>query len=679
MTVESNAEKHEFQAEVRQVLDLMVHSLYSNKEIFLRELISNASDACDKLRFEAIRNDKLYGDDPELRIEVRLDKDAGTLSVYDNGIGMSREELIDNLGTIARSGTKRFLAGLSGDQAADAKLIGQFGVGFYSSFIVAESVSVTSRRADETEAHRWSSDGQGEFSVEPVEDAPRGSRVELKLKKDESEFLERYRVRSLISKYSDHIAFPIKMEKPPAGADDDDSEQQKDVVDVPEWEVVNQASALWTRPKQEITDEEYQGFYKHVSHDFNEPLVWAHNRVEGNQSYTTLLYLPEKAAFDILRSYEDRRGLRLYVKRVFIMDAAEQLLPPYLRFVRGVVDSDDLPLNVSREILQENRLVAKIRASVIKRVLDMLAKLTEQPERYAKFWSEFGVVLKEGPVEDYANREKLLKLLRFASTHADKPEQTVSLEEYVARMKSGQDKIYYITADNFQAAKNSPHLEVFRQKGIEVLLMYDRVDEWMAGHLQEFDGKPFQSVAKGDIDLAEFGDESEKDRRKQQEKEAGKLIERLKGALGDRVDEVRVSHRLTDSPSCLVLREHDMAVHMQNLLKQAGHFMGAGKPSLEINPGHPLVQRADQESDQARFGEWALLLYEQAWLAEGGTLDDPAAFVKRMNGLLVGTAADSPKKARPKAKPAAKKSATRKAKAAKPEAKSEGEGGDAGE
>ncbi len=687
MTVKSDVEKHEFQAEVRQVLDLMVHSLYSNKEIFLRELISNASDACDKLRFEAIRDDKLYGDDPELRIEVRIDRDARTLSVHDNGIGMSREELIDNLGTIASSGTKKFLASLSGDQQADARLIGQFGVGFYSSFIVSESVEVTSRRADQAEAHRWRSEGQGEYSIEPAGEAPRGTTVTLTLKKDEDEFLEPYRVRSLINKYSDHIAFPVKMEKPVEAKDDDADEPKEDAA--PEWEVVNQASALWARPKQEISDEEYQGFYKHVSHDFNEPLVWAHNRVEGNQSYTTLLYLPEKAPFDLMMQHRDeRRGLRLYVRRVFIMDAAEQLLPAYLRFVRGVVDSDDLPLNVSREILQENKLVAKIRASVVKRVLDMIEKLTDDPERYAKFWREFGAVLKEGPVEDYGNRERLLKLMRFATTHDDVAEQRVSLEDYVKRMKGGQDKIYYITADGFQAAKNSPHLEVFRRKGIEVLLMYDRVDEWMVGHLQEFEGKRFQSVAKGDIDLSNLEDDGDKERREKLERSAGKLVERLSKVLADKVEKVRVSHRLTDSPSCLVLSEHDMAVHMQNLLKQAGHEMPGSKPFLEINPDHPLVERAAAESDEARFADWAWLLFDQAWLAEGGQLEDPAAFVKRMNALLVagagapttrssgkgGKGAKGEAKTKPNPKP--KASRTAKKKTGK---KTAGEGGDGAE
>ena len=627
------AEKREFQAEVRQVLDLMVHSLYSNKEIFLRELISNGSDACDKLRFAALSDDSLYGDRPELYLEIVQDKEARSISIYDSGIGMSHDELVDNLGTIARSGTRSFLASLTGDQQADAHLIGQFGVGFYSAFIVAEQVEVTSRAAGSDEAWRWVSDGQGEYTVEPAEGAPRGTTVKLTLKDGEEEFLEPFRVSALVRKYSDHIAFPIKLEKTVVETEGEGDEAEE--VTRVETEVVNQASALWTRPKSEIEDEEYQAFYKHISHDFGDPLTWAHNRVEGNQSYTTLLFLPEQAPFDLLLGREERTGLKLYVRRVFIMDAAEQLLPTYLRFVRGVVDSDDLPLNVSRELLQENALVRKIRSSVVKRVLDMIGKLAQDDDRYKDFWSQFGATLKEGPVEDFSNQEKLLKLMRFASTAGDGDAQTTSLEDYIGRMKGGQDKIYFVTADSYQAASNSPHLEVFRKQGIEVLLMYDRVDEWMMGHVREFDGKPFQSVAKGDIDLSNMENESDKQAREQAEESAKPLIDRLGKALEGQVEEVRVSHRLTDSPSCLVLSEQDMAVHMQSLLKQAGHDMPGSKPRLEVNPEHPLVQKAEKESDDERFADWAFMLFDQALLAEGGQLDDPAAFVRRMNGLLL--------------------------------------------
>ncbi|MEM7708163.1 MAG: molecular chaperone HtpG [Pseudomonadota bacterium] len=642
MTETLKPEQHEFQAEVRQVLDLMVHSLYSNKEIFLRELISNASDALDKLRFEALSDDSLYAGDAELKVQVSFDKDAGTLMVSDNGIGMSHDELLENLGTIARSGTRKFLDALSGDARTDSNLIGQFGVGFYSAFIVADQVTVQSRRAGDDETWQWVSDGQGAFTLEPVgEDAVnRGTRIILTLKEDESEFLADYRLRSLISKYSDHIAFPIQMHKvqPPPAAEEDSDEDIVDVPAEPEWESVNQASALWSRPRQEIDDDEYKSFYKHVSNDFNDPLRWSHNRVEGNQSFTTLLYLPEKPPFDLMMGREERHGLKLYVRRVFIMDAAEQLLPTYLRFVRGVVDSDDLPLNVSREILQDNALVKKIRASVVKRVLGMLEQLTDETETYKEFWKGFGEVLKEGVVEDFSNQEKLLKLARFASTANSDAEPTTSLDDYLGRMNSGQDKIYYVTADSHQAALNSPHLEVFRKQGIEVLLMSDRVDEWMMGHVREYDGKPFQSVAKGDLDLSNLEDEDAKKQREEKASEAAPLLDRLKKALDEQVEEVKVSNRLTDSPSCIVLAEHDMALHMQQLMKQAGHEMPGSKPSLEINPDHPLVARASAVTDEERFSDWAHLLFEQALLAEGGQLSDPASYVKRVNSLL--TASD---------------------------------------
>ncbi|MEM6935686.1 MAG: molecular chaperone HtpG, partial [Pseudomonadota bacterium] len=622
----------------RQVLDLMVHSLYSNKEIFLRELISNASDALDKLRFEALSDDSLYAGDAELKVQVSFDKDAGTLMVSDNGIGMSHDELLENLGTIARSGTRKFLDALSGDARTDSNLIGQFGVGFYSAFIVADQVTVQSRRAGDDETWQWVSDGQGAFTLEPVAEdtVNRGTRIILKLKEEESEFLADYRLRSLISKYSDHIAFPIQMHKvqPPPAAEEDSDEDIVDVPAEPEWEAVNQASALWSRPRQEIEDDEYKSFYKHVSNDFNDPLRWSHNRVEGNQSFTTLLYLPEKPPFDLMMGREERHGLKLYVRRVFIMDAAEQLLPTYLRFVRGVVDSDDLPLNVSREILQDNALVKKIRASVVKRVLGMLEQLTDETETYQEFWKGFGEVLKEGVVEDFSNQEKLLKLARFASTANSDAEPTTSLDDYLGRMNSGQDKIYYVTADSHQAALNSPHLEVFRKQGIEVLLMSDRVDEWMMGHVREYDGKPFQSVAKGDLDLSNLEDEDAKKQREEKASEAAPLLERLKKALDEQVEEVKVSSRLTDSPSCIVLAEHDMALHMQQLMKQAGHEMPGSKPSLEINPDHPLVARAAAATDDERFSDWAHLLFEQALLAEGGQLSDPASYVKRVNQLL---------------------------------------------
>ncbi len=628
-----NAQTHQFQAEVQQVLDLMIHSLYSNKEIFLRELISNASDACDKLRFEALANDALYEGDSELRVEVTADEEARTVTIRDNGIGMTHDEVVDNIGTIARSGTRKFIEAMSGEDKADSQLIGQFGVGFYSAFIVADKVTLTTRRAGSEQVTRWHSAGDGEYTLEASEEAfARGTEVTLHLREGEEEFARDYRLRGLVSKYSDHIAFPIKMEK--TVTEEEGEGDDKQTVERTEWEAVNRASALWTRSKNEIEDDEYQAFYKHLSHDFNDALTWAHNRVEGNQVYTTLLYLPSQAPLDMMMGRDERNGLKLYVKRVFIMDAAEQLLPTYLRFVRGVVDSDDLPLNVSRELLQDNALVTKIRAGVVKRVLDMIGKLDD--EQFGAFYGHFGQVLKEGVVEDFSNREKILKLLRFVSTHdADAASPTVSLREYVERMKPEQDKIYYITADNLQAAKSSPHLEVFRKKGIEVLLLGDRVDEWMMGHLNEFDGKPMQSIAKGDLDLSNLDDEADKQAREETEKAAEGLVKRVSDVLGDRVETVRVSHRLTDSPACLVLSENDMAVHMQALLKQAGHDAPSAKATLEINPDHALVKRIDLEQDETTFAEWAQLLFDQALLAEGGQLEDPAGFVKRLNGLLM--------------------------------------------
>ena len=625
MTTETQKETLEFQTEVRQLLGLMIHSLYSNKEIFLRELISNASDACDKLRFEALSNDALYDGDSELKIRVSFDKDKRTVTVSDNGIGMTREEVMENIGTIAKSGTRQFFDSLTGDQSRDMELIGQFGVGFYSSFIVADEVTLITRRAGAAvdEAVCWVSDGEGSYTLEAVEKQSRGTEVVLHLREDEDEFLEAYRLRSIITKYSDHISLPIEMASMEEGKED-------------EFESVNNASALWKCAKRDISDDEYKEFYKHVAHDFGEPLVWSHNQVEGTQSYTTLLYIPKQAPFD-LWDREHRHGIKLYVRRVFIMDDAENLMPQYLRFVRGLVDSDDLPLNVSREILQKNKFIDTIRAASVKKVLGLLENMVKnEAEKYAEFWAQFGRVMKEGPAEDFANRERIAKLLRFASTHSDTDEQSVSLEDYISRMQPEQEKIYYVTADSFAAAKNSPHLEVFRKKGIEVLLLHDRVDEWMVSHLTEFDGKALVSVAKGELDLGKLGDEDEEESAKQVETEFKDLVTRIQDALTDDVKEVRISHRLTDSPSCLVLEEHEMAVHLQQVMKQAGHALPNTKPILEVNPGHPLVVRLKDEQDQEKFSEWSHLLFEQAMLNEGGQLEDPTAFVKRMNAILVG-------------------------------------------
>ncbi|MFZ5621608.1 MAG: molecular chaperone HtpG [Pseudomonadota bacterium] len=624
MSVEAHKETLEFQTEVRQLLNLMIHSLYSNKEIFLRELISNASDACDKLRFEALSDDALYEGDSTLRIRVEVDRENRTVTVSDNGIGMSRTEVIDNIGTIAKSGTRQFFESLTGDQAKDARLIGQFGVGFYSAFIVADKVTVMTRRAGLGHEHgvRWESDGQGSYSLENVDRPERGTQVILHLREGEDEFLDVYRLRGIIRKYSDHISLPIEM---PAAADDKKGE----------FETVNSASALWARPKKDIKEEEYQEFYKHVAHDFEAPLAWTHNRVEGNQAYTSLLYIPRRAPFD-LWDRDRRHGIKLYVRRVFIMDDAEHLMPHYLRFVRGVIDSDDLPLNVSREILQHNKLIDTMRAASVKKVLGVLEDIAaNEPEKYAEFWKEFGRVLKEGPAEDYGNRERIARLLRFASTKTDTPEQKVSLADYVARMPAGQEKIYYITADSFAAARKSPHLEMFRKKDVEVLLLWDRVDEWMVSHLTEFEGKPLVSVAKGDLDLKGLGD-AEAERAAEEAGTALKpLLERMRTALGDKVQEVRISHRLTDSPACLVLGERDMAMHLQHILRQAGHDVPVSRPTLEINAGHALVRRLEEVEDEAQFSDWSHVLFDQALLAEGGQLEDPAGFVSRLNGLLL--------------------------------------------
>ncbi|MGX8882641.1 molecular chaperone HtpG [Methylovorus sp. SPW-M1] len=615
-----------FQAEVKQLLQLMIHSLYSNKEIVLRELISNASDAADKLRFEALSDNSLYGNDSDLKIRVSFDKDARTLTISDNGIGMNRAEVISNIGTIAKSGTKEFFQSLTGDQAKDANLIGQFGVGFYSAFILADKVTLITRRAGSDEAVKWESAGEGDYTLEAVEKAGRGTDIILHLREGEDEFLNDWKLKSIIRKYSDHITLPIIMKK----------SEWKDGEQVPtdEDETVNKASALWARSKSDISDEEYQEFYKHVSHDFENPLAWSHNRVEGKQEYISLLYVPSRAPLD-LYDRERKHGIKLYVKRVFIMDDAEKLMPQYLRFVRGVIDSADLPLNVSREILQSSRDIDNIKAGSVKKVLGLLEDLAEnKPEEYAGFWKEFGRVLKEGPGEDFANREKIAGLLRFASTHADTDAQVVSLKDYIGRMKEGQDKIYYITADSFAAAQHSPHLEIFRKKGIEVLLMSDRVDEWMLSSLTEFDGKALQSVAKGDLDLGNLEDEAEKEQQKKVEEEARDLIERVKTTLGERVKEVRVTHRLTDSPACLVAGENDLSGNLERLLKAAGQKTPDNKPILEVNPEHKLVAKLKTESDDGRFADLANLLFDQALLAEGGQLEDPASFVRRMNSLI---------------------------------------------
>jgi molecular chaperone HtpG len=628
MSVTVQKETLGFQAEVKQLLHLMIHSLYSNKEIFLRELVSNASDAADKLRFEALTDVALFENDSELKIRIAFDKASRTLTISDNGIGMSRQEVIDNIGTIAKSGTREFFAQLSGDQQKDAALIGQFGVGFYSAFIVADKVTLITRRAGLTAEHgvRWESAGAGDYTLETVDKPTRGTEIVLHLREGEDEFLSDWRIKSIIRKYSDHITLPIVMNK----------SEWKDGEEVPTdlEETVNKASALWARSKSDISEEDYNEFYRHVAHDFEPPLAWSHNRMEGKQEYISLLYVPSRAPFD-LYDRERRHGIKLYVKRVFIMDDAEQLMPQYLRFIRGVIDSSDLPLNVSREILQHSKEIEGMKAGSVKKVLGMLEDMAEhEPDKYASFWKEFGRVLKEGPGEDFANREKIAGLLRFASTHFDSDEQNVSFKDYIARMKEGQDKIYYVTADSFAAAKHSPHLEIFRKKGIEVLLLSDRVDEWLVGSLPEFEGKPLQSVAKGDLDLGKLEDEADKEAQKQAEGEFKELVEKLKSTLGDKVKEVRVTHRLTDSPACLVTGENDMSANLERLLKAAGQTAPNTKPVLEINPQHSLLSRLKGESDAAKFADWAHLLFEQALLAEGGQLEDPASFVRRLNGLL---------------------------------------------
>ncbi len=609
-----------FETEVSQILRLMIHSMYSNKEVFLRELISNASDAIDKLRFEALQNQDLYAGDTDLKIRVSFDEDARTLTIADNGIGMSRDEVTTNIGTIAHSGTREFLSRLSGDQKADAQLIGQFGVGFYSAFIVADRVVLTTRRAGSDEAVRWESNGEGEYTIEGAEKEGRGTEIVLHLREEEGEFLDPWRLKEVIRKYSDHIPFPV------------------DVVDGEgETETVNQASALWLRSKSEITEEEYAEFYKHVSHDFEGPLAHVHAQIEGRLSYTMLLFVPARRPFELMSGMEGKgHGVKLYVKRVFITDDAELLMPRYLRFVRGVVDSDDLPLNVSRELLQDNRVIASMRSAGVKRVLGMLSDLSEDAEKYATFWKAFGPILKEGVVEDFERKGEIAKLLRFASTHSGTDEQNVSLADYVARLKEGQDKIYYITADSYAAAKNSPHLEVFKKRGIEVLLLSDRVDDWVVAHLEEFEGKALQSVASGELDLGELEDEEEKARLEEVATEYQPVVARFKDVLGERISDVRVTHRLTDSPACLVTEEGDLSSHMRRVLAASGQDMGAGQPILEINPTHPLIVKIREEADEAKFGDWAHVLFDQARLSDGTPLEDPAEYVQRLNSLMLG-------------------------------------------
>lgn len=629
----NQSEKLEFRAEVKQLLHLMIHSLYSNKEIVLRELISNASDAADKLRFEALADGSLYEDDSELKICVAFDKKARTVTISDNGIGMNRDEVIDNIGTIAKSGTKEFLNALAGNQVKDANLIGQFGVGFYSSFIIADKVTLITRRAGSKEAIKWESAGEGDFTLDTAKKTGRGTDVILHLRDGEEEFLNDWKLKSLVRKYSDHISLPILMKKSEWKEGKDGAGGE--MVTTDEDETVNKASALWVRSKKDITEEEYQEFYKNESHDSENPLTYSHSRVEGKQEYISLLYVPSKAPFD-LYDRERRQGIKLYVKRVFIMEDAEKLMPQYLRFVRGVIDSADLPLNVSREILQDSRDVEAIKNGSVKKVLGLLEDLAKnKPEEYAKFWTAFGRVLKEGPGEDFANKDKIASLLRFASTHADNETQAVSFADYIGRMKEGQEAIYYITADSFAAAQHSPHLEIFRKKGIEVLLMSDKVDEWLLGSLAEFKGKNLQSIAKGDLNLGKLEDESEKEAQKKIEEEAKDLIERIQKSLGEHVKEVRVTHRLTDSPACLVAGEHDLSGNLARILKASGQNAPESKPILEVNPNHRLVERLKTEKDDAKFSDYTHVLFDQALLAEGGQLDDPASFVRRINELLV--------------------------------------------
>ena len=631
MSAASGKETLGFQAEAKQLLNLMIHSLYSNKEIFLRELVSNASDACDKLRFESLTDSALFEDDQNLAIRVGYDAEARTITVSDNGIGMSRQEVIEQIGTIAKSGTQEFLQSLTGDQVKDAHLIGQFGVGFYSAFIVADKVTLMTRRAGLTSEHgvRWESSGEGEYSVETANKETRGTDVVLHLREGEDELLASGRLRDILRKYSDHIAIPILVKKEQGEATQEGSQPTD------EEEQVNRASALWARPKSEITEQQYEEFYKHVAHDFEAPMAYTHAKVEGRQEYTLLLFVPQRAPFD-LWDREHRRGIKLYVRRVFIMDDAEQLMPAYLRFVRGVVDSNDLPLNISREILQHSKDVEAIRSASVKRVLGLLEDLAEnQKDKYTRVWHEFGRVIKEGVGEDVANRDRVAKLLRFCSTLSDTEDQTVALSDYVSRMKDGQDKVYYITADSFAAARSSPHLEVFRKKGIEVLLMHDRVDEWVVSHLPEFDGRSLQSVAQGDLDLGTLAEDVEVQEQQDSAGDYKPLLERVQKTLGPKAREVRLTYRLTDSPACLVSEQHGMSMNLERMLKAAGQAVPTVQPVLEINPRHPIVEQLKRETDDERFSDWSHILFDQAMLAEGGQLDDPAGFVKRLNELLL--------------------------------------------
>ncbi len=638
MTVETKKETLGFQTEVKHLLHLMIHSLYSNKEIFLRELISNASDAADKLRFEALSNDSLYGDDSELKIRIEFDKDKRTVTVKDNGIGMTREEVQEHIGTIAKSGTKQFFEALTGDQAKDSELIGQFGVGFYSCFIVADKVTLTTQKAGTSEGVRWESAGEGEYTIETVEKSGRGTDIVLHLKEGEDEFLDSYRLHSIIKKFSDHISLPIVMDKEiPAEKDEEGKETAPAKI---EEETVNSASALWTKSRSEIDDEAYNEFYKHVGHDFQDPLTHIHSKVEGTNEYTMLLYVPARAPFD-LWDRDAKHGVKLYVRKVFITDDAEQLMPRYLRFIRGVIDSDALPLNVSREILQQSKQISTIKAGAVKKVLGLLENLAKNDqEKFTIFWKEFGPVIKEGVIEDHKNKDKIAKLLRFASTHTDTEEQNVSLEDYVGRMQEDQEKIFFVTGDSFAAAKNSPHLEIFRKKGIEILLLADRIDEWLTSNLTEFDGKQLQSVAKGELDLDKADSEEDKKEQEAINKDYESVIKQIKEVLKDKVDEVRLSHRLTDSPACLVSQDHAMSLNMERIMKEAGQDMsmmgGGAKPVFEINPDHALVSKLKDEQDDERFSDLTTIMFDQAILSEGGQLDDPATFVHKLNGLLQG-------------------------------------------
>ena len=630
MSVETQKETLGFQTEVKQLLHLMIHSLYSNKEIFLRELISNASDAVDKLRFEALSKPELLEGGDELKIRVSFDKDAKTVTLEDNGIGMNRDDVITHLGTIAKSGTADFMKNLSGDQKKDSHLIGQFGVGFYSAFIVADKVDVFSRRAGTpaSEGVHWASKGEGEFEVATIEKPERGTKIVLHLKSGEEEFADGWRLRNIIKKYSDHIALPIELPKEQAAAEGEETPAL-------EWETVNRASALWTRPRTEVKDEEYQEFYKHIAHDFENPLAWSHNKVEGKLEYSSLLYVPARAPFDLYQR-EAPKGLKLYVQRVFVMDQAESFLPLYLRFIKGVVDSNDLSLNVSREILQKDPIIDSMKSALTKRVLDMLEKLAKnEPEKYQGFWKNFGQVMKEGPAEDFANKEKIAGLLRFASTHEEGGEQTVSLAQYLERAKEGQDKIYYLTGETYAQVKNSPHLEVFRKKGIEVLLLTDRIDEWLMSYLSDFDGKSFVDVARGDLDLGNLDSEEDKKAAEEVAKAKEGLVERIKAALGESVSEVRVSHRLTDSPAILAIGEQDLGLQMRQILEASGQKVPDSKPIFEFNPAHPLIEKLDTEQSEERFGDLSHILFDQAALAAGDSLKDPAAYVRRLNKLLV--------------------------------------------